>query len=273
MEPLAGSLLPLIEAHRGRVGVAVKHLDTGASWAVRGDEVFPTASLIKVAVLVEVYMQELEGRLSLDERLTLTEEDKVPGSGILSKMQAGLSLTVRDAATLMMVLSDNTATNLLLDRVDLGAPTARMERWGLPNTKIHSKVYRRDTSLWPERSERYGLGSTTPNEMVTLLERLHRGAAGSPAASAAMIALMKQCEDLTKLRRFLPPEAELAHKGGAVEASRCDAGLLYLPRTCVAVAVLTTDNQDRSWRIDNEAQVLIAEIGRRVYQYFEALVP
>jgi len=84
---------------------------------------------------------------------------------------------------------------------------------------------------------------------------------------------MKQCQDLTKLRRFLPPEAELAHKSGAVEDSRCDAGLLYLPRTRVAVAVLTTDNRDRSWRIDNEAQVLIAEIGRRVYQHFEALVP
>lgn len=268
MKSLAETLIPCIEAHRGRVGLAVKHLESGASWAVRGDEVFPTASLIKVAVLMEVYAQEAEGRLELGEKLTLTEEDRVPGAGILSKMQAGLALTVQDAATLMMVLSDNTATNLLLDRVGLAAPTARLESWGLADTRIHSKVYRRDTSLWPERSERYGLGSTTPNEMVALLERLYRGAAVSPAASAAMIALMKQCEDLTKLRRFLPPEVELAHKSGAVEASRCDAGLLYLPQGGVAVVVLTTDNQDRSWRIDNEAQVLIAEIGRRVYQHF-----
>src|SRR5262249_3634141 len=102
--------------------------------------------------------------------------------------------------------SDNTATNLVLDKIGIGSTAKRMEALGLPNTKIHAKVFRRDTSVFPERSKQFGLGSTTAREMVTLLELLNEGKLVSPEASKEMIKILKKCEDREKMPRFLPAE-------------------------------------------------------------------
>ena len=112
---------------------------------------------------------------------------QVPGSGILSQLSPGLTLSVRDAVRLMIALSDNTATNLVLDEIGIGSTAATMEKLGYPNTKIHAKVYRRDTSVFPERSKEFGLGSTTACEMVRLFEALHRNQLASAADCAAMM--------------------------------------------------------------------------------------
>src|SRR4029079_11596926 len=135
----------------------------------------PTASLIKLAVMVEAYRQAHEKQTDLTKHVTLQDADKVPGSGILtSHFSAGTSIPLRDAVRLMMAFSDNTATNLVLDQIGLAATARYMEELGCPNTKIHSKVFKRDTSVFPERSRQFGLGSTTANEMLRLLDLLHQ---------------------------------------------------------------------------------------------------
>jgi len=121
--------------------------------------------------------------------------------------------------------------------------------------------------VFPERSQKYGLGSTTPKEMARLLEMIHNGVCVSQDASQQMLAILKRCDDDTKMKRFLPPQATVAHKTGAVDASRLDAGIVYSPKADYVLCVFTTDNADKSWRIDNEAQVLIANISRSVYEF------
>src|SRR5690606_9976659 len=148
IDRLARRIDSLMESHAGKVGLAVVNLDTGESLYRRADEPMPTASLIKVAVMIEAYRQAAAGTLSLDDVLTLRDGDKVPGSGILTThFSDGATLTLRDGIRLMIAFSDNTATNLVLDQTGIRDVNATMERLGCGDTSIHAKVYRRDTSI------------------------------------------------------------------------------------------------------------------------------
>lgn len=266
---LADQVRPYIESHRGTVCVAIKHLETGETFLHDADRVVPTASLIKFPIMVEAYRQVSVGDLELDAVLTLDDSDRVPGSGILSKhFSNGAKLSLRDAIQLMIAYSDNTATNLVIDQIGLPATSDLMESLGCPNTKLHAKVYRRDTSIAPQRSRQFGLGSTTAKEMLSLLERLHAHKLVSEDASLAMLSHLEACEDATKIRRLLPPGTRVAHKSGAVAQSRCDAGIVFSPKGPFIVCVLTTDNEDRSWADDNEANVACSQIATVAFEYF-----
>lgn len=269
--PLARRILPLIEAHKGKVTVAMKHLDTGETFTFHPDEPMPTASLIKFPVMIETYRQAAEHKVDLDKIVTLRQEDKVPGSGILTDhFSAGASFSLRDAVHLMIVFSDNTATNLVLDQIGLGATAATMEKLGYPNTKIHSKVYRRDTSIFPERSKQFGLGSTTAGEMIRLCEALYHKELVSAEASDAMYKHMLACDDKKKFPRFLPEGTKVAFKTGSVDASRTAAGIIMTPSGPVALCVMTAENVDQSWGDQNAGDRLCAEIAREVYNHFKA---
>ncbi len=269
-DSLAARLAPLAKAHKGKVAIAVKHLGNGDSYYLNADEPMPTASLIKLAVMIETYQQAAEGRVKLDDMVTLRQEDKVTGSGILTEdFSPGATFALRDAVRLMIAFSDNTATNLVLDRIGIAATAKRMEAWGYPNTKIHAKVFRGDTtSVFPERTKRFGLGSTTAREMVGLLEGLHAGKFVSPEACKEMLGHLKKCEDREKFTRFLPPKAVVAHKTGSVGGIRTDAGILYTPAGPVAVCVLTAANEDQRWDADNAGNVLCAKVAKEVYDFF-----
>lgn len=266
---LEARLKPLIEGHEGTVAVAVRHLATGESYGYRDSEPMPTASLIKVAAMVEAYRQADAGAIALSEPVTLREQDKVPGSGILTKhFSGGLRLPLRDAVRLMIAYSDNTATNLVLDRMGLPSTAAAMEKLGLPNTKIHAKVFRADTSIFPERSRRFGLGSTTAAEMLRLLEMIHQRKAASPSACEEMLEHLRACEDRNFLARSLPSGTKLAQKTGSVTAARTAAGIIESPAGPIAVCVLTSDNKDQRWSDDNAGNVLCGKIARAVYDHF-----
>src|SRR5262249_11532444 len=145
-----------------------------------------------------------------------------------------------------------TATNLVLGRIGIAATGKRMKAWGFPNTKIHAMVFKgATTSIDPDGTKKYGLGSTTAREMVGLLEKLHHATLASPDACKEMISHMKKCEDATKLKRLLPEKTEVAHKTGSVGDIKTDAGILYLPAGPVAVCVLTAKNADKSFKADN----------------------
>lgn len=268
-ETLDTRLLPLIRAHQGQVAVSVKHLKSGTSFEYRATEPMPTASLIKFPVMIEAYRQVQEGKLKLDTLITLKAEDKVPGSGILTPhFSPGLSLSLRDAIQLMIAYSDNTATNLVLDQIGLSATAETMERLNCPNTKIHAKVFKADTSIFPDRSQRFGLGSTTAGEMVRLLELLHKHELVDPAACDAMLAHLSACEDREKFPADLPAGTKLAHKTGSVAAVRTDAGILETPSGAIALCVLTSQNKDQRWVPENAGNVLCANIARAVYDHF-----
>lgn len=268
---LEGTLTPLLKAHHGQVGVAVKQLETGEHFGFRQDEPMPTASLIKLPVMVETYRQAAAGKVDLDAPVTLREDDKVPGSGILTPhFSAGTQMPLRDAVRLMMAYSDNTATNLVLDQIGLKATAETMETLGLPNTKIHAKVFRRDTSVFPERSKQFGLGSTTAAEMVALLEKLHAGKLADEADTKEMIDHLLQCENETRFPLFLPPRIKIAHKTGSVSRVRCDAGIILSPSGTIALCVLTSENEDQRWTDDNAANQLCANVAKLVYDHFNS---
>lgn len=267
---LERTIRPLIDGHRGRVAVAVRQLEGGdAAFLHQADVPMPTASLIKFPVMIEAYRQAESGAVRLDAMIELADADKVPGSGILTThFSSGTRLSLRDAIRLMIAFSDNTATNLVLRSIGLPATAATMESMGMPHTKIHAFVFRRESSIFPKRSEEFGLGSTTALDMITLLGRLHRKELGSPDACAAMLDHLLACDDRTKIARFVPRTVRFAHKTGAVTDVRTDAGILFLPAGPVAVCVLTCRNEDRRWDDSNAGEVLCGRIGEAVAARF-----
>ena len=252
----------LAAAHRGIVGYTVHNVDTGERLARRGDETFPTASLIKVPILVTVFDLVEQGQLSLDDPLTLLKIDKVPGAGNLQHMHDGATITVRDAAWLMTVTSDNTATNLLLDRIVIRRVWEKMEKLGLPHTKVHSKVFLRIASVAMDSSVKYGLGVTTPNEMARLFALLAQGKAVSAKADSAMLDILAHNEDYNAMQRHVEA-LSVPHKTGATDEVRTECALFSL-QTRVVACVLTKENVDQRWLLDNEALVTMGNMGRAV---------
>ena len=271
-QSLSDRIEPLIAKHQGTVCVAIKHLATGETFFHRPQEVVPTASLIKFPVMIEYYRQVDAGKLSGERMVTLTQEDKVPGSGILTDHFANSSvLPLETINHLMIAFSDNTATNLVLDQIGIANVARTMQQLGLPETQIHSKVFRRDTSIAQDRSQKYGLGSTTAADMLSLLEQLHARKLVSPEASERMLAHLLSCDDKTKLLRFLPKEIKGYHKTGAVNESRTDAGLLDTPSGWIAMVCLTSENQDKSWGDSNAAEILCGRIAQETYEHFHPI--
>jgi beta-lactamase class A len=268
---LEARIAPLVQEHKGKVAVAVKQLKTGEEFYLNADVAMPTASLIKLPVMVETYWQVSEDKLKLDKTVTLHKDDKVPGSGVLTAhFSEGATFPLRDAVRLMIAFSDNTATNLVLDQIGIPSTNARMEKLGFKNTRINAKVYKGSTtSIAPERTKKYGLGSTTAREMVQLLELIENGKVVSPEACQEMLAHLKKCEDKEKMTRFLPAGTVVAHKTGSVNASKTDAGIVYLKSGPVVLCVLTDENKDERWTPDNAGQVLIAKIAKEVYEHFK----
>jgi beta-lactamase class A len=252
----------LAGAHHGVVGYTVHNIDTGERMERRGDETFPTASLIKVPILVTVYDLVEQKKLALDDPITLLAIDKVPGSGLLQFMHDRSIFTVHDAAWLMITISDNTATNLLLDRIIIRRVWDKMEKLGLPHTKVHSKSFLRIASVAMDSSVKYGLGVTTPNEMARLFELLANGKAVSPAADSAMLDILAHNENFEKMERFVPG-LEIPHKTGETDQVRTECSLFPLQSRVVA-CVMTKENQDQRWLIDNEAQVMMARMGEAI---------
>jgi D-alanyl-D-alanine carboxypeptidase (penicillin-binding protein 5/6) len=266
---LGDVLKPAIEAHHGEVGIAVKHLKTGETYEYKADRPMPTASLIKLPVMITTYEAVDKGKVSLTKMIELKKEDQVQGSGILtSHFSPGTKISLRDAIRLMIVYSDNTATNLVLDQLGLPATNECMERLGCPDTKINSKVFRRDTSIAKDRSAKYGLGSTSARDMVKLCEVLYEKKVVNKDACKEMLSHLYACDDKLKVPRLLPTGTKVAHKTGSVDHSRTDAGIIETPSGPIAYCILTDKNKDRRWTDDNEGDRFCAETGAAIYKYF-----
>jgi len=261
----------LADAHHGVVGYSVIDLETGERLNRRGDETFPTASLIKVAILVTIYDLVAKGQLSLDDPLTVLKIDQVPGSGVVQFLHNGTILTVHDATWLMCTISDNTATNLLLDRIIIRRVWAKMDSLGLQHTRVHSKSFLRNSSVAMDSSAKYGLGVTTPNEMAHLFELMARGKAVNPAADSSMLDILEHNNTDFMLQRYAGG-ARAAHKDGETNAVRTECTLWYL-RNRVIACVMTKENKDQRWILDNEPQLTIANMGLAIINAFGGVPP
>jgi beta-lactamase class A len=261
----------IADAHHGIVGYSVIDLESGARINRRGDETFPTASLIKVAILVTVYDLVAKGQLSLDDPLTVLKIDQVPGSGIIQFLHNGAVLTVHDAAWLMSTISDNTATNLLLDRIIIRRVWAKMDSLGLQHTRVHSKSFLRNSSVAMDSSLKYGLGVTTPNEMAHLFELMAQGKAVNPAADSTMLDILEHNTTDFMLQRYANG-ARAAHKDGETDDVKTECTLWYL-RNRVVACVMTKENKDQRWILDNEPQLTLANMGLAIINAFGGVPP
>lgn len=190
---LQARVLEAVRLLRGTMGVAAKDLATGETVFVNADVSFPTASVIKVAVMVEVFHQVAEGRLRHADAITLEDSAKVGGSGVLRRLHGGLVLTIGDLLDLMMTVSDNTATNLLIAKVGTANVDKRLAAYGLARTRLFRPTFRDGRpDVFPEEEKEFGLGVTTPREMARLLELIAEGRMVDRAASEAMIELMRE---------------------------------------------------------------------------------
>ncbi|HEY1951446.1 MAG TPA: serine hydrolase [Gemmatimonadaceae bacterium] len=261
----------IADAHHGIVGYSVIDLETGERISRRGDETFPTASLIKVAILTTVYDLVAKGQLSLDDPLTVLKIDQVPGSGVTQFLHNGTVLTVHDAAWLMSTISDNTATNLLLDRIIIRRVWDKMDSLGLHHTRVHSKSFLRNSSVAMDSSIKYGLGVTTPNEMAHLFELMAQGKAVNPSADSAMLDILEHNGTDFMLQRYAGG-ARAAHKDGETDEVRTECTLWYL-RNRVVACVMTKENKDQRWILDNEPQLTMANMGLAIIDAFGGVPP
>jgi beta-lactamase class A len=249
----------------GNVYLYAKNLDTGAEYSLGGDEPVRTASTIKVAVMVEAFARVAEGRAKWSDELVLGKPVRYAGSGVLQDLTDGLRLPLRDAVTLMMTVSDNTATNMVLDYLTTDAVNERMQSLGLSQTRIMRRVggggESREGKV--ESNRRFGLGRTTPRELASLLERIERGELVSPAVSKEMIDLLKREQGTDGIWRgqWRLPKAT---KSGALDALRSNVGIIYHPRGRIALAVTCDDMPEPNWTPDNPAFLLMSRLSELV---------
>lgn len=290
---LDDALLPMIEAHEGKVTAAFKHLPTGETWAYEADQPMPSASLIKLPVMLATYLAAAHGELGLEEAIELTDEDKVPGSGLLTPhFSAGSSVPLRNVIRLMIGWSDNTATNLVIEALGrasqgsedadagtrgINAVNELMSKLGYENMRLNSLVYRRETSVDLERSKLYGLGVMSASETVDLLEKLVEGNPGGDldkdvvkAYRKEMLDHLRACQSSSMAPRYLPEGIVVAHKTGGVSQARCDAGVIESPTGPIVYCVMTGENADPSWDDDAPSHKVVAEISKAAYDYFTA---
>jgi beta-lactamase class A len=252
---------PIVASFKGKVSLFAKNLDTGETYGLNPDERVRTASTIKIAVMIEAFARVAEGKAKWTDEVVLTKEKKVSGSGILTELSEGLKLTLRDAVNLMMIVSDNTATNLVLDVLTTDAVNARMESLGFKQIKIMRKVGSGGESAAGKDPEnkKYGLGMATPREMVLVMEKLERGDVISPAASKEMNELMKREQDRNAIGRSLW-NVPMASKYGALDRLRSAIGILYTKNGRIAMAISCDDMPETMWSVDNPAYLLMSKL-------------
>ena len=272
----------LLAGFAGTGGVAAKHLDTGEEIRVNADALTATASTIKVPILIELYRQVEAGVVRLDEPLRVSETTRAPGSGILRELSLDVELSVHDLATLMIVVSDNSATNMLIDLVGLARVNETMADFGFAHTRLRNRL---DFPL--SGKDARNLAVTTPAELAGIMEALACGTILSDASREGILDIMRRQHHLDLVPRYLPynPYADemdepdnglrIANKTGGWSGMRADMALVEWPGTRYVIGVVTEGDPDTRFWAENAGNRLIGRISRRVFDHFggAALAP
>jgi beta-lactamase class A len=249
-----------LSSFKGKVYFFAKNLDSGETYSYNGDERVKTASTIKIAVMIEAFGRVAEERASWTDKLVLTKGARYSGSGVLPELADGLVLTLRDCVNLMMVVSDNTATNMVLDYIGTDAVNARMNALGFKDTRIMRRVGSGGESKEGkiEENKRFGLGATSPHEMVQIMEKLDRGEIISRQASKEMTDLMKREQVRYAIGRTIADP--MASKYGALDRLRSCVAIVYSRQGRIAMAITVDDMPEVSWSVDNPGYLLMSRL-------------
>jgi beta-lactamase class A len=274
-------LTTLATKHHGRVALYARQLNTGKSVEIDADRPVQTASVIKLTILFEAMEQVRTGKARWDEKLTLAKGDAVSGSGVLMFFDAPMQLTLKDVLTMMVIVSDNTATNLAIDRFGVDAINARIAWMGLKDTHLYKKVMKPATGPMPADQPKFGLGKTTAREMATVMERIGRcqlagkGEAGSPGDAAICEVALKMLRNQfyrDTIPRYLEnldsseTGSAIASKTGSLDAVRADVAIVAGKTGPMVLSIFTYDNTDKGWTADNEGEVLIGRLAKEIVE-------
>jgi beta-lactamase class A len=281
---LQDALAAKIRGFRGEMGIYVKNLDTGQELGVGADARFPTASLVKIAVMIETYHRLAEGTLRRDTAVTLRAEDKAGDESIpVNMLHPGISLTVPDLLHLMLAYSDNTATNLLVRLVGTANVDRRLESYGITEMKLFRPTFRDGKAdVFPELEREFGLGMTTPRAAARAMELVAQGRIVSRAACDEMLAILEQQFDRAMIPRSLPFDRDkitVANKTGWDEEKlpdasgfkgdiRTDVAYVKGPKARYVVAICARRVKDKRPTVDNEALTTGAALSRLVYDAY-----
>lgn len=270
---LASRLTGLIAPYQGKVAVYATDLHSGKTVAINADTPVPTASVIKLTILFEALKQIEAGTVHFDDTLVLRKSDQVPGSGVLRLFDTPRTLSLRDALALMIDLSDNTATNLVIDHLGLQNIDARIQWMGLRNTWLYKKVFEPASGPMPADPKQFGLGKTTAREMASVMQRFLSCDLQAPGVTQPPTAVEQQLCDVAigmlkaqfdgnDIPRYL--SLPVANKTGALDDVRNDVGIVYAANGPVIISAFTYDNKDQSWTVDNSGQLLIGRLAKAI---------
>lgn len=244
---------------KGKVWIYAKNLDTGKEYGIRADEQVRTASTIKLPIMTEVFRQVAEGKIAWTDPIEITKAVKVGGSGILSEFTDGSMIDVKTAMTLMIVQSDNTATNVILNKVSSNSVNDFMAKLGLNDTLSLRKIGGGgDAKAWDEPVNKlFGIGRSSPKDMVRLLEMLEKGEVVSKEASAEMIAILRRQQYKDGIGRNALDTVPVASKSGSLDRLRSDVGIVYTRRGRIAMAITVDDMPVVQYIMDDMGNELI----------------
>jgi len=274
----------IAQAHHGRVAVFAENLKTGETASFQPDMPVQTASTIKMGILLDAAEQLRAGHASLEEKLVLNHDNQVPGSGVLAQLDTPLALTLKDALTLMVILSDNTATNMAIDRLGLEHINQTLRAAGLKQTVLYKKVYLPPPPNMPADQPKFGLGKTTPREMASIMARFAdcrldldgpnpaSNRERDSAICAAILHMLRNQQDRDSLPRYLQTldtsehGSAIANKTGALNQVRNDVALIASKNGPIVIAAYTQDNADQRWTPENEGELTLAKLGQAIVQ-------
>lgn len=263
---LEKELSSLISGFKGTVGLYTMNLKTGKQAGINADSIFPTASIVKVPILLGLFDKIEKGELSYHQPLIYRDSIKYGGSGIMQFFKDSSATELSVLANLMMTYSDNT-TSLWNQRLAGGGAqiNALLEQYGFRDTRVNSRTKGRE-AIW----KIYGWGQTTPREMATLLVKIRKGEIISKAASERMYRLMTKGYYDENAISQIPPYVQVAAKSGSVNESRSEVLLVNAPHGDYVFYVGTKNITDQSWTPDNEAEQLIRKVSALLWKHYEA---
>ena len=258
---LAAEIEKIAGSHDGVMGVAIKDLTTGEEILINDQLIFPTGSSIKIPILIELHKQAAEGKYKLTDQRWVERQDKVGGSGVIVNFGDHTSqLSLSDLATLMIALSDNTATNMLIDQVGMANVNRTLDELGLKQIRLRRKMIDQAASARGDEN------TATPREAMALMEKLYRGQAVNRQLSDDALKILK-IRKSSPIPRLLPDSVEIANKPGGIEGVACDWAVVYVPNRPYAIAVMTNYNGPNSEAADDA----IAKVSKLAYDYFARL--
>ncbi|QNI38622.1 serine hydrolase [Edaphobacter sp. 4G125] len=278
---LESKIATIAATHQGHVALYATQLNTGKTIALDADRPVQTASVIKLAILFEAMEQVRAGKAHWDEKLTLAKDDGVSGSGVLMFFDTPLTLTLKDVLTMMVIVSDNTATNLAIDRFGVDTVNARIAWLGLKDTHLYKKIGKPASGPMPADQPKFGLGKTTAREMATIMERIglcqlagpgESSRPGDAAICQAALTMLRNQFYRNTIPRYLEKldsseeGSGIASKTGSLNAVRNDVAIVAGKSGPMVISIFTYENEDKSWTADNEAEMMIARLAKEIVE-------